>query len=141
MPMNPVSTMDTFEGSMPAIDAYNRIVDLAATKRIITKAADYTCLAEESGAVYTATTGIVTFTLPAVTNTGWHAWFVSKVDETMTVAGVAGTVIADGDAAANSIAFSTGAHKIGGMCEMCSDGSKWLILQAGLLAAVPTIAT
>jgi hypothetical protein len=141
MPIQTISDMDTFMGSAPAIDAYNRIPEIADTYNIITKAANYTCQVQESGSVYTATAA-ATFTLPAVTNTGWHAWFVNKADTNMVVASAAGDdIVADGDAAADSITFSTASHKIGGWCHVVSDGTNWLILGAGLLLAVPTIAT
>lgn len=140
MPYSPVSNMDTFMGSAPAIDAYNRIPELADTKRIISKAASYTCLAEESGSVYVAT-AVATFTLPAVTNTGWNAWFFNAADANMTVAGATGTLVTDNDVAANSIAFSTSGHKIGGAVYVVSDGTNWFTFQAGNGSAVGTVAT
>jgi hypothetical protein len=138
MPVSHLSEMDIMN-SHPALDEYNRVPKFADTKRIITKAASYTCLPEESGSVYTATAA-ATFTLPAVTNTGWHAWFVNKADANMVVTGAADIMNADGDAAATSLTFSTTSHKIGGMCHVCSDGTNWLVLQAGLLSAVATVA-
>ena len=138
MPVQHVSQMDIREGG-PALDQYNRIAGLSDVKTIITKAASYTCLPEESGAVYTATAA-ATFTLPAVTNTGWHAWFVNKANTDMVVTGAADIMNADGDATATSLTFSTTSHKIGGVCHVCSDGTNWLVLQAGFLAAVATVA-
>lgn len=140
MPVSHVSSMNTMNAH-PALDAYNRIVEIADTMSIVDKAAAYTCLAEDSGRVFTASAA-VTFTLPAVTLTGWHAYFVNTADNTITIASAEGdNMVADGDAAADSIAFSTTSHKIGGWCHVVSNGTKWLILGAGLLSAVPTIAT
>jgi hypothetical protein len=140
MPVQHVSAMDIMN-SHPALDEYNRIPSVSETLRIITKAASYTCLPEESGAIYTATAA-ATFTLPAVTQTGWHAYFVNKADTDMAIISTPVDIInADNDAAADSLTFSTSGHKIGGWCHLASDGTNWLILGAGLLSAVATIGT
>lgn len=140
MPINPVSQMTTMEMA-PGLDAYNRIPKLAATLNFITKAASYTCLPEESGSVYTATAA-ATFTLPAVTNTGWFAWFVNQADANAVVASAeGGNIVADGDASADSYTFSTPSHKIGGVIMIASDGTKWNVLSTGNLSAVGTVAT
>lgn len=141
-PVPHVSEMGTINADSPGLDSYNRIPKLSDTKRIITKAANYTCLPEESGSVYTQTAAVV-FTLPnAVSYPGWHAWFVNKADADMTITSdPADKLVADGDAAADSVAFSTSSHKIGGVVHVCSDGANWLILSVGNLSAVPTYAT
>lgn len=146
MPVLHVSGMNTENGTMPMVDSYNRIVNIGDTLNIVAKTTAYTCLPEDSGKVFTTTgaTGAVTFTLPAISaaNAGWHAYFVNTVDQDMTVAGgTADKMVSDGDAAADSIAFSTSSHKIGGWCHIAMDGANYLILGAGFLQAVATAAT
>jgi len=133
--------MDTIEGKAPTIDQYNRIPKLADTKRIISKAASYSCLPEESGAVFVMT-AVATFTLPAVADSaGVEYWFFNQANANMTIAAPTGTMVADGDAAANSIAYSTTSHKIGGAAWVVCDGALWYTFSAGNLLAVPTVAT
>lgn len=144
MPVEHISAMDTFNGSAPGLDAYNRIPELAMTMQTVAKAASYTLLPEDSGKIFTTTgaTGAVTFTLPAVTNTGFVAWFCNTVDQNMTVASAEGdNVVAVNDAAADSIAFSTASNKIGGAVMVVSNGTLWLPFVSAMLGAVPTIAT
>ena len=141
MPVAHYSTMDTVEGMAPAIDQYNRISKMADTKRIISKAASYSCLAEESGAVFVCTSA-ATFTLPAVADsTGVEYWFFNQANVNMTIAAPTGTMVTDGDAAANSIAYSTSSHKIGGAAYVVCDGTNWFTFSAGNLSAIPTVST
>jgi len=133
--------MDTIEGMAPAIDQYNRIPKIADTKRIITKAASYSCLVEESGAVFTMT-AVASFTLPAVADsTGVEYWFFNKADANMTIVAPTGTLVADGDVSANTIVFSTASHKIGAAVYVVCDGTNWYCFGAGNLLAVYTITT
>ncbi len=110
----------------------------------VAKAANYTVLATDIGTFFYATTGAVTFTLPALA-AGLYFWFYNTVDANMTVASAAGDdIITDGDAAADSVAFSTASHKIGGGVLVFANeaGTAWLTMFAGAAPAnVVTVAT
>lgn len=97
-------------------------------RKIAAKTADYTVTLADNGTVFTNTgaAGAVNFTLPAVAgNTGYHFEFFVTAGQTITITAPAGKLIAYNNAAATSLAFSTAAEKIGGMCEIVGDGSFW----------------
>lgn len=83
------------------------------------KAADYTVVAADNGDLFVQTTGAVTFTLPTKA-LGLCFEFFNTVDANMVIAsaGSADDIIADGDAGADSITFSTANHKIGSHCRL-----------------------
>lgn len=142
MSVQHVSPMKTIQGMAPAIDQYNRVPGLAYTWPTEVVAANRTLLAEDSGKLFVTSTGAVTFTLPAVTLTGFTASFVNGVDANMTIASAEGdNLIYDGDAAADSLAFSTASHKIGGAVTFISNGTNWVAFVAANGSAVATAAT
>ena len=97
--------------------------------RVETKTAAYTCLDRDSGTLFVAGTNDVTFTLPAVSITGWHAWFCNVTDNEMLIlAPAAGTIIAFNDLAANSVSYTTAGDQIGGSFYVVSTGTKWLVM-------------
>lgn len=83
------------------------------------KAADYTVTAADNGDLFVATTGAVVFTLPTKA-LGLCFEFFNTVDANMSIisAGSADDIIADGDAGADTVAFSTASHKIGSHARM-----------------------
>lgn len=108
--------------------------------RELTKAADYTVTAADNGTLFNATTGAVVFTLPTLA-AGLHFTFYNEVDATMTITSAAGNdIIADGDVAASSVAFSTGSHKIGSCAKLVANqaGTKWRLFNLGGTTATPT---
>lgn len=145
MPVNGVSQMDVMNAH-PALDAYNRIPQISFTQRVIEKTASYTCLAEESGAVYVANHAStpVAFTLPtlAAALSGWYATFVNVGAAAMSVASSpADKLVTDNDAAADSISFETADHIIGGAVTVFTDGSLWYTFAAKNGLAAGTVAT
>lgn len=112
--------------------------------RVVSKAADYTVLATDQGTLFTAITGAVNFTLPTLA-AGLHFMFYNLVDANMTITSAAAdTIITDGDLAADSVAFSTSSHKIGGgvMLIANEDATKWISIFMGAAPAnVVTVAT
>ena len=97
---------------------------------LVVKTSDYTCVAQDSGKVFT-TTGAgaaVTFTLPNVAITGWHAWFFNAVDEDMTVTGAAANLMVcfNNNSTADSVTYSTASETCGGFY-LVSDGTHWLV--------------
>jgi hypothetical protein len=109
------------------------------------KTADYTLTNTDWGAVFTnrGAAGAVTFTLPPVASTpaGAYAEFFVVTDQTVTIAGTAGELTTFNDAAANSVAFSTSAEKLGAAIKAFCDGTKWLIFIQTEETATVTVAT
>lgn len=141
---NQQSIMDTIDGNKPILNAYGQIANMAYTLKTATKTAAYTCLREDSGKVFdtVGATAAVTFTLPAVTITGWTARFVCGADVGMTVASAEGdNMVAINDASADSIAFNTTAERIGASVMVVSNGTKWLIFIGADEAQTATIAS
>jgi hypothetical protein len=108
--------------------------------RVIAKTANFTIdpTVLRVGTLFTTrgAVGAVTFTLPQLSassvSTQWDGWwveFANEVDQTMTVACTAGKAICDGNAAATSLAASTGSHKIGARIRATWDAAaaKWLL--------------
>jgi hypothetical protein len=112
---------------------------------ITAKTSSYTVLATDSGTFFTTegASGAVTFTLPAVGTTHFHAWFFCAEDQTMTVASAAGDdMVLFNDVAADSLAFSTSSEKAGGGCYCISDGTKWMVLvNLAIETQTPVVAT
>lgn len=110
------------------------------TKRIVGKAANYSpnAATDRSGTVFTTkdATGAVTFTLPTPGRgyLGWEYSFASVRDQTLTVQGTtAGDLCTFNNAAASSVAASTGGQKIGArivaICvETVAGTFKWLVV-------------
>lgn len=85
-------------------------------RRTMPKTADYTVTAADHATKFTTAgaSGAVIFTLPAIA-CGLMYEFKNLVDQNMTVASAEGdNVIVDNDTSADSVAFSTTSHKIGG---------------------------
>ncbi|MEE8607811.1 MAG: hypothetical protein V3S55_09410 [Nitrospiraceae bacterium] len=98
-------------------------------KAPVTKTGAYTVLESDSGTIFnTIGAGAsVTFTLPAVTVTGFHAWFHCCEDEDLVVASAAGNdMVLDNDATASSLTFGTTTEQIGQALYVVSDGAQWL---------------
>jgi hypothetical protein len=147
-PVLHVSGMETIEGKAPAVDQNNRIVGLAFKFKVEDKTASYTCLAEDSGKVFTnkGATGAVTFTLPALSavEKGWNASFINVVDQNLVITPPTADldkVVADGDATADTLTSSTTSHKIGAAVQVIAGDDQWLVFMAGNLSAVWTVAT
>jgi hypothetical protein len=107
---------------------------------IYRKSANYTVLAADSGLLFLATAA-VTFTLPTKEN-GLAFRFAQTADANLVISGSA-DIIAKGNAAANSVTFSTASEKIGShvLVECLYVGTstlKWLVTNLG--ATTPTVA-
>lgn len=116
-------------------------------KRISAKTAAYTLTPDDNGKIFTnrGAGGAVTFTLPPTADipTGFNVRFFVVADQNVTVAsnGSADNIVAFNDAAADSIAFSTGSEKIGSGIEVVWDGAGWLaFVMLGAETATPTVA-
>lgn len=110
------------------------------------KTADYTVVAADAGTLFTTTgaAGAVNFTLPALAAGLGPFGFLNTVDQNLTVTSAAGDdIVTDGDAAADSVAFSTASHKIGGFVKFWVNaaGTKWYMESLGPPACVITVAT
>jgi hypothetical protein len=104
--------------------------------RVVEKAANYTVLATDHGTRFLATTGAVNFTLPTKA-IGLTFEFYNTVDAAMAIlsAGSADDIIAAGDAAADSVTFSTMSLKIGSharvTCVAVGGSLKWMLSNLG----------
>lgn len=98
----------------------------------VSKAADYTVLVGDNGTHFTAITGAVNFTLPAI-GVGRRYRFTNEVAATMTVTAPANKLVTFNNLTATSVAFSTGGNQIGASVEVVSnaDGTKYLVLPHG----------
>lgn len=98
--------------------------------RVIAKTANYTVLASDHDTIFTnqGAVGAVNFTLPTIAR-GLRFRFVCEADQDLTVtAATADTLVTFNDAAADSVALSTAAKRIGGGLEVVAnaDATKWL---------------
>ncbi len=115
-------------------------------KATVAKVGAYTCVESDSGTNFTTegTAATVTFTLPAVTLTGWHAWFWNSgtpEQEMGVVSAETGNIVAANNAVADSVTFTTAGEQIGQSMWMVSTGSKWLcFMRLGLITTTVTIA-
>ncbi len=112
--------------------------------REVAKTADYTVVAADAGTLFTTlgASGALNFTLPALAAGLGPFTFLNLVDQNMTITSAEGdNIVTDGDIAADSIAFSTASHKMGGMLRVwCNDaGTLWYTEK--LCANAATIAT
>ena len=83
------------------------------------------------------------FTLPALAN-GYKFGFRVQADQTITVASAAGDdMVAFNDASADSVAFSTGGAKVGGLVVVYTNpaGTKWIVEDHSAGANTITVAT
>ncbi len=113
----------------PGLDANGFINPIAYKVKVYTKTSDFTVLATQSGAIFNTTgaTANVNFTLPAVTTTGFVAYFFNTVDFNMTVTSAEGdNIVMKNDVDLDSISFQTTSEKIGGACMLVSDGTNWM---------------
>jgi hypothetical protein len=115
-------------------------------RQVIAYTADHTIGPGDFGGVLTnggASTSAVVFTLPAALTTTPGAWVrVYVVDNgTVTVQTLTtDTLIVDGDATADSIAWQTSSHKIGNSAEVFNTGTAWACVLSPA-ATTTTIAT
>lgn len=119
--------------------------DFAGLKRVIAKTADYSVLEADNGTLFTneGASGAVNFTLPSA-RPGYHFMFAVVADQTVTITATpVDSLVAFNDAAADSIAFSTAAEKVGGIIEVFGlSTTKWLAkVSLGSETQTPTIAT
>lgn len=131
----------------PRIVFYN---DFAGVRQgtwrdVVAKTADYTVTTSDTDVLFTnsGAAGAVNFTLPTNARKGLRFGFFVVENQNVTVTGgTADTMVCFNDNAADSIAFSTSAEKVGAMIEVIGDGSKWLtIVHLGAETQTPTIAT
>lgn len=109
----------------------------------VNKAADYTVLAADAGTLFTASAA-VNFTLPALAPGLGPFGFLNLADSNMTVTSAAGDdIVWDNDAAADSLAFSTASHKIGGFLVFTVNaaGTKWYVENRSPATCTVTVAT
>ena len=114
------------------------------TRRPVTaKTTDYTLTKGESGGIFTTegAAGAVNFTLPAP-EVGLNYLLYCAEDQTLTLTSdTVDTLIVFNDVAADSVAFSTSAEKVGGAFFVFSDGAKWMVSESihdGQTAVVAT---
>lgn len=102
-------------------------------RQFIPKTANYAIKADfdRNGTVFTTrgAGGAVTFTLPTLNaaKAGVFFDFHNIADQTMTVAAAAGKAVCVNNAAATSLAASTGGQKIGARIRAEWDGTSWLL--------------
>lgn len=114
----------------------------ALWRTVVAKTADYTVLATDNDKIFSnqGAVGAVNFTLPTCAR-GLHFQFVVEADQNVTITSAPSDIlVVFNDAAADSIAFSTGSQKIGGWVEVFAnaDASKWLV-KVGLGSASQTV--
>lgn len=107
--------------------------------RLVAKTAAYSVnpTTDRLGTMFTnkGAVGAVTFTLPQLSGAAGGTWdgywleFVGEADQTITVACAAGKAITFNNAAATSLAMSTGGQKIGGRIKAVWNAStaKWFL--------------
>ena len=102
---------------------------------VIEKAADYTVVAADNGALFVATAA-ANFTLPTKAH-GLCFQFLQTADANMAIlsAGSADDIIVKGDAGADSVTFSTASNKIGAWAEVrciyVGGALKWIVKNLG----------
>lgn len=106
------------------------------------KAANYEVKASDTGKLLVGNksgSGI-TFTLPEVDVCEGCTWFFQQMqDQNMTITGgTADKIVAKHNAAADSVAFSTGNQKIGAACMVISDGSRYYFFNLSSCTDSPT---
>jgi hypothetical protein len=101
---------------------------------IVPKTANYTCLASDSGTIFTTTgtEGAVNFTLPAVSAGLWFEFIATANYAMLVKTATADTLITFNDVAADSVSYETENGIIGGALICICDGTNWY-------AADPTV--
>ena len=118
-------------------------VPLGTRKPVTAKTSDYTLTKGESGGIFTTegAAGNVNFTLPAP-EAGLNYLIYAAEDFNVTLTSdTVDTLIVFNDVAADSVAFSTSAEKVGGAFFVFSDGAKWMVSESihdGQTAVVAT---
>ena len=127
--------MKLYNGMAPCVDANGVIDDISYKVYVITKVADYTVLASESGAWFTTSgaTADVEFTLPTNADGLIYYFFNGADHELKVTADTADTMMAFNDVAADSVAYTTSNEHVGGAFVCFADGTNWFV--AGLLGA------
>ena len=98
-------------------------------RRVAEKTGDYTCVDGDSGTIFYTTGADVDFTLPAVTITGWHAWFYCMVDDELRVSSAENdNIIGFNDIDLDSVEYTDDGDQIGGSVYSVSTGTKWLCM-------------
>ena len=112
-----------------------------------------TLTAAQSGTTFVIKTTGATYTLPAVSNTGWNARFVvgaafdtaNAIIDSAEGDNVEGTLIVAGAvvdcAAVDQINFISDGENIGDYVEVYSDGTQWLIGDSGVLSSAKMTCT
>lgn len=134
--------MDIYMGKAPHVNDNHIIDDISFKLKVVTKAANFTVLASQSGTVFTTSgaTGGVTFTLPAAED-GLIYWFVNAVDGDMKVSAPSAIMIAYNNAACTTVSFETAGEQVGSGFEIFSDGTKWYSMPFNALeSATMTVA-
>ena len=124
-------------------DLQSKPAFLGLPLREVNKVADYTVVAADNGTLFTASTGAVNFTLPAIAQ-GLAFEFLNLVDANMTVTSAEGdNIVCQNDIAADSVAFSTASFKIGGWVQVQANaaGTKWYVKSFAGPTATVTVAT
>lgn len=115
-------------------DQYGTFDDFSSLE--VPKTANYQILAADNGSLFTnlGAAGAVTLTLPAVATPGFTVEVLVMAAQNVIVASKEGTnIVWDGNASANSLAFSTASHQIGGHLQFIANaaGTKWYVRQLG----------
>lgn len=134
--------MPVFMGRAPGLNQYDQIPNLAYLPKVVTKVADYTCLASESGTIFNTVgaTDNVNFTLPAIGDGPWILEFIAGADVNLTVtAETTATIITFNDLTGISVAYSTSSEKIGGAFRVVCDGSNLFVIPLGAGGHLQTI--
>lgn len=108
------------------------------------KTANYTVTVADMGKILTnrGAAGSVTFTLPdatAVLSGHFVEVFVCAAQNVIVATNTTDTMLVDGDATADSIAWQTGSHQIGNGARFICDGTGWMV-QLNAAATTTTIA-
>lgn len=110
-------------------------MQLTGFRKIVPKTANYTVDPNQHRPQTRFTNrgaaGAVTFTLPAVSagqKIGLEYEFAGVADQTFTVAAPAGKAVCFNNAAATSLACSTGGQKIGAVIRASWDGTSWMLV-------------
>lgn len=106
---------------------------------VVAKTASYTIKPpmDRDGTLFTnrGATGAIVFTLPEarLSLKGYRYRFLTVADQDVTIAtATADTALVKNDAAADSLAASTGGEKIGAVMEALCDGTQWAIIGASV---------
>lgn len=122
-----------FDDYQIGIDSANAVNLLGGFRRCKYVAADLTLTAADNGTLFIATAA-VNFTLPTLAE-GLHFGFYQTADANMvlTAPGSNDSLVTDGDAAADTITYSTSSHKIGSFAtvQAAPDATVWLTANPG----------